>query len=106
MKYSVPSFESVGDLSTIDIILISNFENMLALPFITEYSSFRGRIYATEPTIQIGRFKNHLIIKFGSNSSIAKNRQLMHELIFFHEKSLNEGNLNANWQNSSVLRFV
>eukprot|EP01098_Paradermamoeba_levis_P010049 TRINITY_DN4207_c0_g2_i1.p1 TRINITY_DN4207_c0_g2~~TRINITY_DN4207_c0_g2_i1.p1 ORF type:complete len:704 (-),score=190.32 TRINITY_DN4207_c0_g2_i1:65-1936(-) len=28
---------------------------MFALPFITEYSGFKGKIYATEPTIQIGR---------------------------------------------------
>lgn len=29
---------------------------MLALPFITEGTGFKGSIYATEPTLQIGRF--------------------------------------------------
>lgn len=55
MKYCVPQLDMI-DLASIDIILISNFENMLSLPFITEYSRFKGQIYATEPTIQIGRF--------------------------------------------------
>ncbi|XP_070533151.1 integrator complex subunit 9-like [Ptychodera flava] len=43
------------DLSTVDVILISNYHTMLALPFITEYTGFRGAIYATEPTLQTGR---------------------------------------------------
>jgi Cft2 family RNA processing exonuclease len=43
------------DLAAVDAILISNAQNMLALPFITEHSAFRGRVYATEPTVQIAR---------------------------------------------------
>lgn len=29
--------------------------NMLALPYITEGTGFAGTVYATEPTLQIGR---------------------------------------------------
>lgn len=29
---------------------------MMALPFITEGTGFKGRVYATEPTLQIGRY--------------------------------------------------
>ncbi|XP_030200999.1 integrator complex subunit 9 isoform X2 [Gadus morhua] len=43
------------DLSTIDVILISNYHCMMALPYITEHSGFTGAVYATEPTLQIGR---------------------------------------------------
>jgi integrator complex subunit 9 len=43
------------DYSEIDVILISNYTSMLALPFITEGTGFRGVVYATEPTLQIGR---------------------------------------------------
>ncbi|XP_071479583.1 integrator complex subunit 9-like [Diadema antillarum] len=43
------------DMATVDAILISNYHCMLALPFITEYTGFNGVIYATEPSIQIGR---------------------------------------------------
>lgn len=81
--------ECLLDFSNIDIILISNYHFMLALPFITEVSGltmiqagkrsifqpfywspsffpnltlflkrsgFKGKIYATEPTVQIGRY--------------------------------------------------
>ncbi|CAG8615524.1 1728_t:CDS:2 [Racocetra fulgida] len=44
-----PVFSSV-DWKSIDFILITNYKNMLALPYITEYSEFRGKVYATEPT--------------------------------------------------------
>jgi len=43
-------------LSEVDVILLSNYHNMLALPFITECTGFKGVIYATEPTLHIGRY--------------------------------------------------
>lgn len=46
------------DLSTIDVILISNYHCMMALPYITEHTGFTGTVYATEPTLQIGRYKD------------------------------------------------
>ncbi|KAI1726400.1 integrator complex subunit 9 [Ditylenchus destructor] len=56
---SVPEFQVVSlgnvDPSLIDVILVSNWMSLMALPFITEKSNFRGTIYATEPTVQFGR---------------------------------------------------
>ena len=43
------------NMSQIDIILISSYTCMLALPYLTEYTGFKGIIYATDPTVQIGR---------------------------------------------------
>ena len=43
------------NLASLDAIIISNFLSMLALPFITENTGFKGTIYATDPTIQTGR---------------------------------------------------
>ncbi|XP_046851891.1 integrator complex subunit 9 homolog [Xenia sp. Carnegie-2017] len=43
------------DLSTVDVILISNCFFMFALPYITEHTNFSGTVYATEPTSQMGR---------------------------------------------------
>eukprot|EP01116_Phalansterium_solitarium_P022212 TRINITY_DN7252_c0_g1_i1.p1 TRINITY_DN7252_c0_g1~~TRINITY_DN7252_c0_g1_i1.p1 ORF type:complete len:227 (-),score=60.97 TRINITY_DN7252_c0_g1_i1:236-916(-) len=43
------------DFATIDVILVSNYHNMLALPFITEYFGFKGKVYATEPTATTAR---------------------------------------------------
>lgn len=45
------------DLSTVDVILISNYHCMMALPYITEHTGFTGTVYATEPTMQIGRWE-------------------------------------------------
>ncbi|RMC17046.1 hypothetical protein DUI87_05619 [Hirundo rustica rustica] len=56
---SVPEFclpeTELLDLSTVDVILISNYHCMMALPYITEHTGFTGTVYATEPTVQIGR---------------------------------------------------
>lgn len=30
---------------------------MMALPYITEHTGFTGTVYATEPTVQIGRWE-------------------------------------------------
>ncbi|KAJ2852646.1 Integrator complex subunit 9 [Coemansia brasiliensis] len=39
----------------VDFILVSNYEQMTLLPYITEYTDFTGPIYATEPTKVYGR---------------------------------------------------
>lgn len=54
-EFNAP-MEKIIDFSEIDVILISNYMNMLALPYITEGTGFKGLVYATEPTLQIGRF--------------------------------------------------
>jgi hypothetical protein len=50
-----PPQQKIIDFSEVDAILISNYLCMLALPFITEGTGFSGVVYATEPTLQIGR---------------------------------------------------
>ncbi|KAK3240621.1 hypothetical protein CYMTET_49558 [Cymbomonas tetramitiformis] len=52
--YEVCALSEV-DLESVDAILISDFTEMLALPYITELSHFRGNIYATEPTVALAR---------------------------------------------------
>ncbi|KAJ2723641.1 Integrator complex subunit 9 [Coemansia sp. Benny D115] len=39
----------------VDFVLISNYEQIHLLPFITEYTGFSGPVYATEPTKAYGR---------------------------------------------------
>ncbi len=53
LRYAIPSIELI-DPSTIDVILISNYLSMLALPYITQSPGFKAIIYATEPVIQFG----------------------------------------------------
>ncbi|XP_060063124.1 integrator complex subunit 9-like [Ylistrum balloti] len=54
IEFSIPEV-SITDLSQIDAILISNHNTILALPYITEYTGFKGIVYCTDPTLQIGR---------------------------------------------------
>ncbi|XP_022781258.1 integrator complex subunit 9 homolog [Stylophora pistillata] len=81
-----PPEDCLLDFSTIDIIVISNYHFMLALPFITEHSGFKGKIYATEPTVQIGR-------------------ELMLEMVVYAERvpKVSKGNM---WKDSEVLRCL
>ncbi|KAF9432612.1 Integrator complex subunit 9 [Entomortierella beljakovae] len=52
--FKLPDFSGV-DLKSIDVVLISNYNHILALPYLTEFTEFQGRIFATEPTIEFGR---------------------------------------------------
>ncbi|XP_014216076.1 integrator complex subunit 9 [Copidosoma floridanum] len=59
-----PPLEKITDFSEIDAILISNYTCMLALPFITEGTGFKGVIYATDPTLQIGRILMEELVEY------------------------------------------
>ncbi|KAJ3192096.1 Integrator complex subunit 9 [Irineochytrium annulatum] len=52
--WQLPRFK-FADLDKIDVILLSNSVNVLALPYVTELSGFRGKVYATGPTVTFGR---------------------------------------------------
>ncbi|MFH4978759.1 hypothetical protein AB6A40_005468 [Gnathostoma spinigerum] len=42
-------------VDSIDAIIVSNWMSLFALPFFTENTAFQGTIYATDPTVQIGK---------------------------------------------------
>ena len=44
------------NMSYVDVVLISNFNCALALPFVTGYTQFKGVIYATEPTLNFTKY--------------------------------------------------
>ncbi|KAJ6661163.1 hypothetical protein lerEdw1_015299 [Lerista edwardsae] len=70
------------DLSTVDVILISNYHCMMALPYITEHTGFTGTVYATEPTVQIGRLLMEELVNFiervpkAQSASLWKNKEV------------------------------
>lgn len=66
-EFSLP-LDKLIDFSEIDIILISNYMNMLALPYVTEGTGFKGTVYATEPTLQIGRFFLEELVEYIESS--------------------------------------
>ncbi|KAL1123383.1 hypothetical protein AAG570_002465 [Ranatra chinensis] len=59
-----PPLDKIVDYSELDVILISNYTSMLALPFITERTGFKGVVYATEPTLQIGRLYLEELVEY------------------------------------------
>jgi integrator complex subunit 9 len=59
-----PPLEKIIDFSQIDVILISNYMNMLGLPYITEKTNFKGVVYATEPTLQIARLFMEELVEY------------------------------------------
>jgi len=54
IKYGVPFFERY-DVASVDVVLISSYQTILALPFLTEHTGFAGRVFCTEPTMWIAR---------------------------------------------------
>ncbi|CAO3636994.1 unnamed protein product [Cunninghamella blakesleeana] len=55
------------DVKNIDLILITSYEESLGLPYLTEYMGYKGKIIATEPTIEFGRQRMVELIHFHSN---------------------------------------
>lgn len=54
LNVHIPSFANF-DQSQVDVVLISNPWSLLALPQLTTRDGFRAQIFATEPTIQLGK---------------------------------------------------
>ncbi|KAI8437891.1 hypothetical protein MSG28_010573 [Choristoneura fumiferana] len=46
----VPPLDKVVDFAQLDVLLVSNYTCMLALPFVLDAPGFRGQVLATEPT--------------------------------------------------------
>ncbi|KAI9473788.1 MAG: beta-lactamase-like protein [Benjaminiella poitrasii] len=74
---------SLVDLDSIDLVLISNSQLMLGLPYLTEYMGYKGRIVATEPTIEYAKQRmEELVIYHGqqnmSSTSMVNPRSATH----------------------------
>eukprot|EP00697_Spironema_sp_BW2_P016717 gnl/Spiro4/8107_TR4272_c0_g1_i1.p1 gnl/Spiro4/8107_TR4272_c0_g1~~gnl/Spiro4/8107_TR4272_c0_g1_i1.p1 ORF type:complete len:646 (+),score=115.22 gnl/Spiro4/8107_TR4272_c0_g1_i1:70-2007(+) len=66
--FEVPDW-TLCDLQNVDAILITSYFHLMGLPFLSEFTNYRGPIYATEPSVAVGR-------------------QLMEELVEFVEQDL------------------
>jgi len=47
-----PEFLAAVDVASIDCMMVSNPKSMIGLPYLTKHPDFRGRIFATKPTIR------------------------------------------------------
>ncbi|TRZ03895.1 hypothetical protein DNTS_030904 [Danionella cerebrum] len=106
-EFSLPERELL-DLSSIDVILISNYHCMMALPYITEHTGFTGTVYATEPTLQIGR--RVVQVKCAVNDVCLNSvsvclRLLMEELVTFMER-VPKAHAASSWKNKEIQRLL
>ena len=69
-QYEMPELEDL-DAGGIEAVLITSADAMAALPFLTEYTTFCGAIYATTASIQLGR---QLMIELATLPRLAKER--------------------------------
>jgi cleavage and polyadenylation specificity factor subunit 3 len=74
---AMPFFDAV-DLSEVDLLLVSHFhlDHCGALPYLTEKTTFRGRIYMTHPTKTVMRM---LLADYLRVSSVAADEELWSE---------------------------
>ncbi|KAH7646743.1 integrator complex subunit 9-like protein [Dermatophagoides farinae] len=83
-EFCLPEFSCI-DMKNIDVILISNYRSMLALPFITERSDFSGFVYATEPSMNLGRlFMEELVTYIERNPKLKRATAWKNLNIFQH----------------------
>ena len=54
-RYDIRSLNMV-DVKDIDVVLVSNYTSVCALPFICCHPEFKGMVFITEPLQQIGKF--------------------------------------------------
>lgn len=62
-EFSAPETGMI-DMSEVDVILLSNCNCMLALPYVTQCLGFKGMVLCTEPTLHIGRLYMEEIVEY------------------------------------------
>ncbi|CAB4068088.1 INTS9 [Lepeophtheirus salmonis] len=70
-EFCTPHLWTFFDFADIDVILISNYTCMLALPYVTEESGFKGIVYMTEPTLHIGRLFMEETIEYMERTALS-----------------------------------
>jgi len=78
LEFGVPQFNLIN-IEDIDAVLISNYNSMLALPYLTKMKGFRADIYCTEPVMQFGKMLMEELTHYvKNNQTIILNNQLNH----------------------------
>lgn len=63
---------NIVNVADIDIILVSVFEDLLGLPFITRNESFKGTILMTQPLYQIGQIMLLEFVSLNNKRNLTK----------------------------------
>ncbi|KAI9490800.1 beta-lactamase-like protein [Zychaea mexicana] len=95
---------SLVDLNQIDVVLVANSEMMLGLPFLTEYLGYKGKIIATEPTIEFARQRmEELVAYHGRQGSFISPGSAIH---FSQVGSMNRQCVDEQWRSLYTLRDI
>jgi len=100
-EFLAPDVVSGGvvDMANVDAILISNYTTMLALPYITERTKFRGHIFMTEPCLHFGRlFMEETIEHVVRSITPARERKAWKNLAQYLPPPLNTAQLQHSWK--------
>lgn len=79
---------------------------MLALPFVTEGTGFKGVIYATEPTLQIGRFFMEELVEYIEQTPRAKLAKHWKEMIHILPPPLADALKPKSWKHIYSIQAV
>uniref|UniRef100_A0A8C2X2U5 Integrator complex subunit 9 n=1 Tax=Cyclopterus lumpus TaxID=8103 RepID=A0A8C2X2U5_CYCLU len=96
-EFCLPERELL-DLSTVDVILVSNYHCMMALPYITEHTGFTGTVYGNVHVKEPKEIKTciSLLLFFF--------RLLMEELVNFMERVPKAQSATC-WKNKEIQRY-
>ena len=76
LEFGVPQFNMIN-IEDIDAVLISNYNAMLALPYLTKMKGFRAAIYCSEPVMVNGKMLMEELTHYvKNNQTIMLNNQL------------------------------
>lgn len=103
LEFSAPQFELIN-VEDIDAVLISNFNSMLALPFLTKLKGFRAHVYCTEPIMHLGKILMEELTNYVKNNKAAS---VSNETLSSQESMKKIQNIDETWkQYSSQLSQV
>ena len=86
-------------MANVDAILISNYTTMLALPYITERTKFRGSIFMTEPCLHFGRLFMEETIEYIERSiTLVREKKAWKNLASLLPPPLNTVQLQHQWK--------
>jgi len=83
LEFSTPQFDLIN-VEDLDAVLISNFNSMLALPYLTRMKEFRACIYVTEPIMHLGRILMEELTYY------IKDNQIKQEVVVTNEEENKE----------------
>ncbi|MCL4142454.1 UNVERIFIED_CONTAM: hypothetical protein GTU68_006881 [Idotea baltica] len=101
-----PPSSGLIDFSEVDTILVSNYLGMLALPFVTNNTGFRGIVLMTEPTLQIGRLFMEELVSYIERTPKAKHASHWKNYLRSLPSPLCEAKAAKTWQSAYNMKSV